>query len=158
MDVQCNACTEGQKRSGSSRWGIITGLFLAILPKCPFCIVAYSSTAMLCGEGVILETTRTHHSVFTIIVSAVLGSVTLLSIFLNRRGARTFYAFMLALLGNAMVLMSVVYWGGLMLYYSGVLILFAGVWLNGSFLWAWKQITMMFPGKVKQGQVAGEFI
>ena len=150
MDMPCNACSATEERPAKGKWGIATGLFMAILPKCPFCMVAYSSTAMLCGEGVILESTTTHTSPVTIIFSALLGLVTLVSIALNQRGARTRYAFSISLLGCCMVLTSVIWVGGLLMYYAGVLFVFAGVWLNGSFYWAWRQLKPLLPGSSKQ--------
>lgn len=145
MVIQCNDCSEKRERLNKSKWGIFTGLLLAILPKCPFCMVAYTSTAMLCGEGVVLERTITNHSVLTLLFSATLCLTTFLAILLNRRGRRTLYALALALLGSGMIMVSVLSWGGLPLYYAGTLIVFTGVWMNGSFYWVWRQAKAQFP-------------
>ncbi len=111
-------------------------LLLVLLPKCPFCFLAYSSTAMLCGRSSILTVsyTRIFSSSSTVYFTAFCCGLILLSIFLKYRDARTKYALGLAGLGSALLLLSVTAGGGLLLYYSGLLMVFAGIWLNGSLL------------------------
>src|SRR6185295_8889398 len=81
------------------RAGILTGIFLVLLPKCPFCVMAYSSTVMLCTEGAGM-----HHGVFssttTLIITTLFCVIALVSIFLNYRDKRTVYAFLLATFGS----------------------------------------------------------
>ena len=109
--------------------------------------MAYTSTAMLCGEGAVFEVSTTHNSALTIFITIVLGLVTLAAIITNRKGKRTYVAFALSLLGLFMVLFSVIRFGGQPLYYTGILLIFSGVWLNGSLVWFWKNL--------KEGWVVG---
>lgn len=134
MNTNCHSC---DKSSPGPRTGIglMSGLVLALLPKCPFCVMAYTGTAMLCGQGTVLEVLDTRNSVFTIAITALLSAITILAIVLNNRGSRTKYALLLALTGILMVMYSVVRGGGEVLYYAGTLIVFLGVWMNGSLLW-----------------------
>lgn len=113
---------------------------MVVLPKCPFCVFAYSSTIMLCGKDSVTSKTSFHYSEMTVLFTAILCSITLLSIALNRRGKRTYYAMGIALAGSAMALLSVVYGGGQYLYYVGVSVIFTGVWLNGSLLYVISRI------------------
>jgi hypothetical protein len=114
---------------------MLTGLLLALLPKCPFCLVAYSGTVVLCGKGGSVFTSHTISSEATFYSSLVLCGIILTSILLNnRKDARTAYAFLLATLGSAIVLFSVTRGGGILLYYLGVVTIFGAVWLNGSLL------------------------
>lgn len=140
MDLQCTSCRKQKKIDRTGHLGIASGIFLAILPKCPFCVMAYTSTAMLCGEGAVFEVSTTHNSALTIFITTVLGLVTLAAIITNRKGKRTYVAFALSLLGLFMVLFSVIRFGGQPLYYTGILLVFTGVWLNGSLVWFWRNL------------------
>jgi len=107
---------------------------LTLLPKCPFCFVAFTSTAMLCGPGSAAHSSRTFSSLPALCFTVFFCLVILLSIFFNYRDARTRYALGIAVLGVALLIASVAAGGGELWYYSGVMILFSGVWLNGSLL------------------------
>lgn len=107
--------------------------------------MAFTSTAMLCGEGAMLEVSKTYNSLFTIIITAVLGLITIISILSNRKGSKTWYALSMVTIGMLMVMYSVSKSGGLTLYYTGMLMVFAGVWLNGSLLWVWKGLKSGLP-------------
>ncbi len=139
MHNNCNHCPDRQT-AVRPKMGIASWLLLALLPKCPLCIMAFTSTAILCGEGAITNVSRTHNSPLTISITAVLGLMTLLAVVLNRKGIRTFYALGLSILGLAMVLFSVIRNGGQPLYYAGIAFIFLGVWMNGSLPWFWKRL------------------
>lgn len=124
-----------KKRSHSSWFSntslpIIT-LLLALLPKCPFCMLAYSSTIVLC--------TKTHtenvNSPMTILFTAFFCGLILLSIILNNRGLRTYYSFLISIFGISLMFYSVIIDGGQILYYLGLFIMFCGIWANGSLMW-----------------------
>ncbi|MDP4264582.1 MAG: hypothetical protein Q8941_18780 [Bacteroidota bacterium] len=119
----------------------MAGLILALLPKCPFCVMAFSSTFVLCGKAGTFTDTHTHSSSTTFLLSALFCGITLAGILFNYRDSRTKYALLLALAGSACILFSVAKGGGLALYYSGVVFIFCGVWLNGSLLF--------FAGKIR---------
>ncbi|NUO01148.1 MAG: hypothetical protein HUU01_11095 [Saprospiraceae bacterium] len=130
----CKPCQGAKiKAPAKQKAGILMGIFLAVLPKCPFCIVAYSSTMALCSGKTVAFGTL-HASPLTITITVVIGLVILGSILLNFRDKRTIYAFALALTGLGMVLYSVIIEFSPWLYYSGVGVVFAGAWLNGSLL------------------------
>jgi hypothetical protein len=114
--------------------GLFTGIVLALLPKCPFCFMAFSGTVMLCGPGSITQTPRTFSSLPALYLTVFFCLIILLSIFFNYRGSRTRQALGIAALGMALLIWSILAGGGEILYYSGVLTIFSGVWLNGSLL------------------------
>jgi hypothetical protein len=131
---KCAPC-KGHKINAPSKQkaGLLMGIFLAVLPKCPFCIVAYSSTMVLCS-GKTVSFGPVHVSPLTIAITAAIGVVTLTCILLNFRDKRTIYAFSLASTGMALVLYSMTIGLEPWLYYSGVAVVFLGIWLNASLL------------------------
>ncbi len=83
----CGSCKKAIAPKDNHSW--ITGVMMVVLPKCPFCVFAYSSTIMLCGKDSVTSKTSFHYSEMTVLFTAILCSITLLSIALNRRGKRT---------------------------------------------------------------------
>ncbi len=149
----CKPCKRKQlqvdrKRNG----GLFTGILLALLPKCPFCFVAYSSTMMLCGKGGSFISERSFTSFPAIFFSALLCLVALLCIILNYRDNRTKYAIVLAASGTVLIILSATVTGGLPVYYCGVLLVFTGVWLNASLLYFVKKIKHAF-NKIASGDL-----
>lgn len=130
-----NAVSDGRKHAG-----LLTTILLIVLPKCPFCLMAFSSTIILCGKaGGASE--LTHSSSTTISITAFFCFTVLLNILLNYRDKRTIYSLVLAAAGCFLIMYSVCAAGGLSLYYSGVVLVFIGVWLNASLLYIVKRIT-----------------
>lgn len=129
----CKSCRKAVKPMHQSPW--LMGFLLVILPKCPFCVLAYSSTIMLCGKDAVISTSAIHNSETTVFITIGLCLLTLAGIAFNQRDRRTKYAIGLAVAGSMMAILSAIYGGGEYLYYSGVLLIFTGVWLNGSLLY-----------------------
>ena len=124
MNTNCSSCDTPSPKASKHGYGLMTGLLLALLPKCPFCIMAFTGTALLCGEGSVVEMSRTHNSLLTIVITGFLCLVTFIGIALNRRGNRTLYALAIAAAGISMIMYSVIRSGGQPLYYSGISIVF----------------------------------
>lgn len=116
------------------KFSFFAGLLLVLLPKCPLCFMAFSSTFVLCDQAGTFTNTYSHSSSTALWLSVLFCIITLVSIIFNYRGSRTEYALLLALAGSLFILFSVVKSGGLALYYSGVSLVFLGVWLNSSLL------------------------
>jgi len=116
------------------KYGFFVGLLLAILPKCPFCIMAYSSTVVLCGKDILIENQQNHYSTLSIFLTAFFCSLIIAGLLLNFHGLRTKYALVLSGLGILTILNSAIRNGGLDLYYLGISVVFIAVWLNGSLI------------------------
>lgn len=133
----CKPCKRGKPVLGIKKpTGLLSTILLIVLPKCPFCIIAFSSTFILCGNaGGVSEQTHSYLSPLTILITSILCLIVLLSIAFNYRDSRTKYAFILALAGSLLLLYSVCVGGGKSVYYSGAFLIFIGVWLNASLLY-----------------------
>lgn len=150
----CHACTgSGWKKEVPARASIAGNLLLVLMPKCSFCVMAYTSTALLCTKDETIVASSLHASPLTISITSILCLFILGGILLNRRGTRTWYALGVALAGMTMMVASVAWGGGEALYYAGNAAVFAGIWINGSFLYLWKQLHQSW--KFVAGRVAG---
>jgi hypothetical protein len=134
--LPCNRVENPLMPKKAATW--VPGFLLVLLPKCPFCFMAFSSTMLLCGEGTTMASERVYQSAPTIYLSALFCLAALAGILLVRRDIRTLYAFLLAFTGSVMVMTSVLKAGGMPLYYAGTAVIFLGVWLNGSLLYVLK--------------------
>ena len=145
----CKPCDSIEKSlfpKRSMTW--VPGFLLVVLPKCPFCFMAFSSTMLLCGEGTTMVSERMYQSQATIWLSALFCAAALAGILLVRRDIRTLYAFLIATTGSVMVMTSVLKAGGVPLYYAGTAFIFLGVWLNSSLLYVLKKAGILTESRL----------
>ena len=140
--TDCKPCKKRKSVSENKKQaGLLITIFLILLPKCPFCLMAFSSTVILCGKaGGISEMTNSSSSATSIFITSFFCVSVLLSILLNYRDIRTKYALLLASTGCLLIMCSVSVGGGLPLYYAGVVFVFIGVWLNASLLYIIRKV------------------
>ena len=131
----CKCNSRAKKEANRSSFSILGGIGLALLPKCHFCILAYSSAVTVCGKGTYYD----HSPEWTSYISIGLGLLTLLFVLINRRGKRTWYASALVIAGIALIGLSELYTGEKLHYFLGAGILMLGVWINASFLYFYHQ-------------------
>jgi hypothetical protein len=110
--------------------GFWSGLLLLLVPKCPFCYMAFSTTLVFCGKDSTEHFTRTFHSVTTLLITGIFCTAALLSILLYYRPRQGKYALWFCLPGIAAVLFSVTSGGGMILYYTGVIVVLTGILRN----------------------------
>lgn len=157
QNKSCGTCKSDKKTVTKKSYSLLTGILLAILPKCPFCVMAYTSTAFLCGKDTLIEVNHHHYSIVTISITAILCLFVIVGILLNYRDIRTKYALTLAGLGTLVILQSIIFSGGEQLYYLGVSMIFMAVWLNGSlfsFLRTVKKMFSSFPKAAENSPVS----
>lgn len=127
-----DSCACPHKISNRSKKGrkypFLLGLLIAILPKCPFCVLAYSSAMTLCNGSKLYL----HQAGWTSWISIGLVGFTLLMVLLNYRGRRSWLAAMAIVAGGSMVTVAELYTGQLQLYYGGAALVFLGIWINAS--------------------------
>lgn len=131
----CSHSLDRKIKKKRSAFPILTGILIAILPKCPFCIAAYSSAIVLCSG------TKLYHQApdWTNFISIGLAVLTLIMILFNYRGKRTWFAASLVILGSLLIIRTELYTGELQEYYIGAFALLMGVWVNASFMFFYRK-------------------
>jgi hypothetical protein len=116
-------------------WPLLNGLLIALLPKCPFCIMAYSSAITLCSGATLYD----HNPTWVSWISIGLAALTLLLVLWNHKGTRTWFAAAFVVLGSLLIIESELRTGDIPNYYFGCTLLLLGVWTNGNLLWFLKK-------------------
>ena len=122
-----------QKRSKFFSW--LPTFLLIILPKCPFCLMAYSGAISLCSGKMMYP----HADSYSVYIIGLLSILTCAGIIFNYRDKRTNIAIGLALLGVVLILSGQLWLMSEVAYYIGVLVLIFGIWFNGSFLFVFRK-------------------
>lgn len=130
----CTCNSRAKKQAKDTSVSLFGGILLALLPKCHFCILAYSSAITVCGRGTYYD----HSPTWTSFISIGLACLTLIFIVMNRRGRRTWVAASLVIVGIVIIAVSELYTGEMLQYYAGAFILMMGVWINANFLYFYR--------------------
>ena len=141
------SCSDHQNQSGHKqllRW--LPAVLVAILPKCPFCLMAYSGAVSLCSGTMLFPNSGTTASYIT----TGLAIIIVCSLLFNHKGRKTWFALGIALLGIAFLILGQFYFISELNYYFGGLLLFFGIWLNGSFLHYYKKFTSLLLPETKE--------
>jgi len=133
-------CKRNQSSSFRRLMPWLPGFIIAIIPKCPFCIMAYSGAVTLCSGKSIYPNAGSMTSVMTIILCAVIIS----GILLNNRGKKTIISLMIVITGIGLIIASQLVLMDSLSYTIGAFILLFGIWFNGSFDYFYRRITLKF--------------
>lgn len=103
-----------------------------VLPKCPYCFVAYSSAISICG----LPTQNTYHWEHLLILGLI--SIIAVSLLKRNRGKQTLIAMTVLVLGSLLIWLSVAQ-GLIQGYYWGAGLIFLSTLINRKIMWnpAW---------------------
>jgi len=114
---------------GSQILSATSTLLLILVPKCPFCIMAYSTTFVFFLD---MEY-ATVYPVFGLFKPVLIGLI-LFSILINFRGKRTLWAVAIITLSSFSILLG--HYSNLQLIDDrvAVFLIFIGCWVNGNFI------------------------
>jgi len=121
----CNRC---RNRFWTSKLSWLPTIVIAILPKCPFCVMAYSGAVSLCSG----KTLFPNAGASSIYIFSLLCLLVLLSIKLNHRDNRTRMALAVAGFGSMIVIASQYFLLDKSIFYFGAVVIILGTWINGS--------------------------
>jgi hypothetical protein len=126
----CAACGEPAvaPTQAVSRWyGSVSWLLLLVLPKCPFCVVAYTSSMAICGAPSITH----HHTDWGAWLAIGLAVICIGTIARNYRGSGTRTAILIAIAGLICLLAGLFLPNAMSAYYAGASLLFLSSFYNG---------------------------
>ena len=132
------------KRFQYSRATWLPALLVAILPKCPFCIMAYSGAITLCS-GTTMYPNSAGSSAYLAIGLAL---AVLFSILANFKGKKTYVALGISSFAVLLIVSSQFYYISSTQYYIGTGLLLFGIWYNGSFFHFYNKARKMFSWPV----------
>ena len=142
---QTSTCCKVAKSAKSKRrqYAWLPAMVVAILPKCPFCIMAYSGAISMCSGNNLYP----HAGSYMSYVTLLLALVVLIGIAFNFKDNRTWTALAIAIIGITLVYLSQFIFISAIYYYLGVSLLFFGIWYNGSFFYFYRRyLKNWFPG------------
>ena len=129
------ACPSKKKKHTKGKYSILSGILIALIPKCPYCILAYSSAITMCSGTKLYA----HTPSWTSYLLLALAVLTILFILMNYKGRRTLIAASFAASGILLMLASQFYTFNINHYYIGTFLLLFGVWVNASFRFFYRQ-------------------
>ena len=130
MQDNCGKCADSTKSVTLTRSSLISGLLVVIIPKCPICVMAYTSAVTMCGGPDMYMHGNNWVSYIPILLA--LAIVTMIAF--NWRGARSWFALTLATVGSFFVVLTHQLIAGPEFYTYGTILLFFSIWLNSNLL------------------------
>lgn len=137
MQTHCQSkCTSKKKQDRKGFFSFLPGIVIALIPKCPFCILSYTSAITVCSSKNIND----HMPDWTSWISIAFALLTFLITAYNYKGWRTRIALLIIGVGCSLVIYSELFSGMLQPYYWGSSLLIVGIWFNGSLLFMVRKI------------------
>ena len=136
MNQNCHCLSKRKAQQRKESASILGTLLIAFIPKCPFCIVAYTSAISTCSTASMSEGIQN----WSWWLSLILSAITLLLVIYNFKGTKSLIAIGMILAGSMAILLSKMnsFWFE-EIYYTGSVLLLWGVWMNGSFYYFYKK-------------------
>lgn len=130
MGINCKKCHTHNTVVAEHGTSYLSALLIILVPKCPLCIIAYSSAITMCGTK---DLSLNSHS-WTFYIPIFLAALIITMILFNPRGRRTIVAAIIGLLGFVMILLTSEHLLSTQMYQVGTALLLIAVWTNSSFL------------------------
>lgn len=130
MARSCTKCTTKDEVPVVQGSSFLSTFLIIIIPKCPFCVLAFSSAISVCGGEMVYMNSNNWASYIPMALSAF----TIAMVLLNKNGKRTTASILVAFIGTAMIVGAIELILDSAYYTLGSVLLIMAVWLNGSFL------------------------
>lgn len=130
MSNDCNSCTTTKSTRISTGSSIVSALMVVIIPKCPICVMAYTSAVTMCGGPDMYLAENNWISYIPLLMSVLIIGL----ICYNHKGWRTWIALFIALIGASSIFLThqLVLAGNF--YHVGTILLFLAIWFNSNFI------------------------
>ena len=128
MTQGCTKCIEKPKANAYRRTSFLSTFLIILMPKCPFCIMAYTSAISICGGANYYMTTNNWVSYIPLILAILIFVLVLM----NKRGKRTYISAALSIFGFLFILGILQTVLEPVFYNLGSILLVFAVWLNGN--------------------------
>ena len=125
----CTCKSHYKVKIRNPHYPILSGLLIALLPKCPFCVMAYTSAITVCSAK---SLAAVYSPAWTAYIPVALAVFTLCIVAWNHKGKKTIAACLMIMAGIVCIMQSELFSGELSSYYWGCALLFSGVWVNGN--------------------------
>ena len=130
MQDNCGKCVESNKGVAYTRSSLLSGLLVVIIPKCPICVMAYTSAVTMCGG----PDMYLHGNNWVSYIPIILALGIAVMVLLNWRGLRSWFALAFAGVGLTCVILTHQILAGPEFYTYGTIMLFFSIWLNSNLL------------------------
>ncbi|NND35489.1 MAG: hypothetical protein HKN76_23070 [Saprospiraceae bacterium] len=101
---------------------------IVLIPKCSFCLAAFSGAIALCS-GTVIAADLPNWGLWILVLS---GFLVLAGLFLNNQGIKTHIAVILALAGIGLISLCQILTLQLSYHYLGSFLILLAIWTNGS--------------------------
>lgn len=133
-------CKKEVARKGKPPLPLLLSLFIAILPKCPFCAFGYSCVVTMCSGAKLHQYSPNAYGIIPVIIAVIVIG----SFLFNYKGRKTQIAMALAVIGTGLVSFSQFLTGSPPQYFMGTGLIFFSVFYNGSFMHFWQRFKRHF--------------
>jgi hypothetical protein len=127
------------------KYSSILGFVLLLLPKCPLCVVAYSSAVTLCGTSTLVTHTANHRDWGAYVALSMCICITTCILLANRTKQSIQAALIMAISGTLLVAAGIWLANIWVLYYAGAaFLLLATLIFGGLFHSLWGRFRISF--------------
>ena len=130
MKTRCKKCFSINKQSAMQGTSYLSTLLVILIPKCPLCIMAYSSAITMCGTQDLYMNSNNWVSYLPLMLSSVI----IVMIVMNNRGIRTFFSMVIASAGFLMILLTHQLIITDIYYDLGTILLILAIWTNSNYM------------------------
>lgn len=140
MPSHCKKCNTTRKVYTFRNSSFFSAILIILIPKCPLCIMAYSSAITICGGQDIYMSSNNWVSY----IPLVLAVAVIFMIAFNQKGLRTWLAITFALISTLLIVFSHQLMIPSGFYNVGGVGLLMAIWINGNLVSFTNHLTSKF--------------